>query len=496
MNKVIKLNSDNAGSFNASQNIVNFTIPSGTWNLRDSYINLNCVVTTEDASPATGEGVYPVALRLKDQAAAKITNSTLVRDARLTCDRKGVIEDISRVDQLTNLLHHYSHSIDETESENYIDMNVFSGKTNQPYNFQSIFRDIVKLGDFGLTPSRDLTISPIQLRLSDLFNFCNTTEFDTQRAGDAHIRLRLNLDLVEAYQTTDAMVDDSNQMKDVDASLGDADEVITSHIFTDLSQSPYYLGQKVQVNATGATNGGTAPIAVSTGRIITSITWDRMAGSTNIGRLILQFDTAWGVQTPLGTYENIEVTAVEADTVTVDFDYAEIVLKEAENSGVDQIAYDTYNVEQNNGNQLANYSNVFQIEPECSNVMLVMNQEATGNITSTNLGFSSYTIRLNNEDLVDNRTVEYNSSLYRDRLNMTMGNMDMPLHNFTSHIGETGEESDRYTATDLRVVTIMNPIVPAANTQLLQLNIDASDANGTGLREISLFKQLPKIFEY
>lgn len=494
MNQVIKLNSDNAGSFNSAQNIVNFTIPAGVWNLRDSYININAVITTADPDPSTGEGIFPVALRLKNDIKAKVPNTVIIRDARISCDGKGVIEDISRVDQLRNLLHNFSHSIDETESENYIDMNIFSSKVNGLQNNSSIFRDIVKLGNQAVTPSRDLTISPVSIRLGDIWDFCNATEWDTNRAGNGRLRVRLNLDEIEPYHQASTQIDDIYNMNGVSA-VAVNNQLVSAQKITALDQSPYHLGQKCYLTADGATSGGTAPIDISQSVLIKTINWDRVATSSTFGKLVITFEEDWGVATPDGSYINIALQPRSPNGISVDFNYAEIVLKEAQDTQQDQISYNTYNVEQNNGNELENYSNVFQLEPECTNVAVVM-CEGGSNILSNNVGFSSYNIRLNNEDLVDNRTVDYMDSLYRDRLNMTMGNMDNRLNNFTSHTGDTHKQADRYTNTALKIGTIMNPIVPSSNTQLLQLNINSYMSGTSGLRSFSLFKELPRIFSY
>ena len=70
------------------------------------------------------------------------------------------------------------------------------------------------------------------------------------------------------------------------------------------------------------------------------------------------------------------------------------------------------------------------------------------------------------------------------------------LNNFTSHTGDTHKQADRYTNTALKIGTIMNPIVPSSNTQLLQLNINSYMSGTSGLRSFSLFKELPRIFSY
>ena len=500
MNNTIKLNSDNAGPFNASQNIINFTVPRGVWNLRDSYISINSKISTTEVSTATGIGVHGVALRWTDLDIAKIPNIALIRDARMVCDNYGVVEDISRVDQLRTALHKYSKSTTGVDSNNYIDASVFSSKTNSRWNHQSLYRDIVKEGSVELENSRDLDLCPIQIRLGDIFDFCNAEEFSTERAGDAHIRVRCNFDKVEAYPTSANwdVTEATNITGIVDIDIGTAlSKVLTSKVqYSSLDQSPYHLSQKIRIRGTGYNaGGGTVPADLDQNTIITGINWDRTAGSATIGQIILTVADDIGIISAGGSYINTYINGVTAQTATVTYDFAEIILKEATDTGSDGIEYNTYSVQQDNGNQVKQYNRVFQIEPECSAVLAVM--EGAGALFSNNLDVKSYDLRLNGESLLDNHVVIFQDSLYRDRLNMSMGHMEERLRNLIPFVGDTSQDVTRYETPILAINNIMNPIVPSGNTQLLQVNVDASNnVQDTGMLGFNLFKQHPRQFSY
>mgnify|MGYP003114636190 CR=1 FL=1 len=500
MNNTIKLNSDNAGPFNSSQNIVNFTIPRGVWNLRDSYISINSKISTTEFSNATGIGVHPVALRWKDLPEAKIPNISIIRDARMVCDNYGVVEDISRVDQLRTALQKYNKSTTGVDSDNYLAINPFGSKINPKWNHHSIYRDIVKEGRVELENSRNLDLVPIQIRLGDIFDFCNAEEFSTERAGNAHIRLRCNFDKVESYATSQnwgvSAADYITGIEDIDVGTS-LTKVITSKVqYSSLDQSPYFLNQKIKIQGNGVSSGaGPPPAALNQNTIITAINWDRTAGSATIGQIILTVADNIGVITADGTYEEVFIDSVAIQASTVTYDFAEIILKEAQDTGSDGIEYNTYSVQQDNGNQVKQYNRVFQIEPECTAVMAIM--EGAGNLISNNQDLVSYDLRLNGESLLDNHIVEFNDSLNRDRINMTMGHMDERLRNLIPHIGDTTEDISRYETDALSISGLMNPIVPSGNTQLLQVNVDASNnTTDTGMKEFNLFKQHPRQFSY
>ena len=500
MNNTIKLNSDNAGPFNASQNIINFTIPRGVWNLRDSYISINSKISTVEFAPNSGIGVHGVGLRWTDLPIAKIPNVSLIRDARMVCDNYGVVEDISRVDQLRTALHKYSKSTTGVDSNNYIDASVFPSKINSRWNFQSLYRDIVKEGSVELENSRELDLCPIQIRLGDIFDFCNAEEFSTERAGDAHIRVRCNFDKIEAYNTTNNwnVAANTNVTGIEDIDVGTAlTKVITSKVqYSSLDQSPYHLSQKIRIRGTGVSSGaGAAPADLDQFTIITGINWDRTAGSSTIGQITLTVADDLGVITTDGSYEDVYIDGVQVQSATVTYDFAEIILKEATDTGSDGIEYNTYSVQQDNGNQVKQYNRVFQIEPECSAILAVM--EGAGSLVSNNLDVKSYDLRLNGESLLDNHVVTFQDSLNRDRINMSMGHMEERLRNLIPFVGDTTQDITRYETPLLAINNIMNPIVPSGNTQLLQVNVDASNnVQDTGMLGFNLFKQHPRQFSY
>lgn len=492
--KIIKLNSQTAGPFNANQNIVDFEIPAGmNVSLRDSYLAFNCVISTKEAgdnlTAANGEGVYPVNLEWTTAPKLKVPNVSLIRDASISCERRGQIENIRHMDQLKTNLGYYSESIVAQAGNKYLDMNPFRQDTDAAAQKASIFRELQKEGD---APSRNLTIAPIQIALEDMFDFCKTDEFDTGKAGRTTIRTRLNIDKLSAVQTVNPTIAmNANGLKiEGTIAVGESyDELVTAASYKSLEQSPFHVGQRILINAT---SNGAAFAQKSI--LIKSIFFS----DENDGKLSIQTEGNW-VTTSATELTDIVLTFVapgDGNSPVVSFliNYAEIILKEVSNpQGYDEINFNTFGTEQTNGNALTAYRNIFTIEPEATNVLVLFPDAVSELLSKTGAANSSYNLRLNNEDLTDNREVIFGTPLDKDRVNIGLTNMGVKPRNIQQNGGDTTTISgNRYTDNTLDTRIIAAPLRITTQQKLLQLSTD--DANGIGA--ITMFRELPRVFSY
>ena len=140
--------------------------------------------------------------------------------------------------------------------------------------------------------------------------------------------------------------------------------------------------------------------------VISSIAWDRATGAYS-----LTFSTDWGVALGAGeNYNTIRVTIADATSVTYRMNSAELVLRRVQNpQNVGTINYNTYSTEQVNGNGRTNYTNLFTVEGEASNVILMF-PDGNDGLISVNEDIASWRLRLNNNDLTD-RDVDKDLSL-------------------------------------------------------------------------------------
>jgi len=487
MDKIIKLNSVEGGPFTASQNRVTFEIPSGSiFDLSESYINLNFRVTTTDATPATGIGVYPVDLRW-DQITAgppvntpNFRNVSLIKNARISSANQGQIENIRRVDQLKALLAPYTTSVEEKYSRSYHAASQIAQPRNGAANRYNLYQEINKVGSVA---SRVNENARVMIPLSELFDFCyQADEFDTSRAGTTTIHCELNVDKINAVSSL-AGFQNLSGLEDITVA-GDTTVFVTIPKFSNLEQSMYFVGQKILIS--GTLNG----VATDFSRVISSIVWNDTGADE--GKITLTLASA--ITVPAGqTFTDITTEKVDPDTTAVELNFAEIILTEKamKKSDVDQIEYSTFSTEEGNGNGLTNFQRQYQVEPESDSVLMAFPAGPDGLVSQKGTtNFTTFRLRLDNEDLTD-RSVSVNSPLYYDRINMTLVQMATRLKSLTQHAGNTSADAGLAAPKSNDVISIMNPLVQKPREKLLQVNI-----SGAAINALVLFKHLPRVFTY
>ena len=489
--QIIKLNSSQAGPFNAQQNIVEFEIPEGgVYNLRDSYLSFNCVMETAErgtnSTAANGEGIYDTKLVWAAAPELKIPNIALVRDASMVSERRGQIENIRNIDQLRTNLGYYSESVAASNGNAYLDMCPWRPHQDAAAQKSSIFRELQKDGD---APSRNLTIAPIQISLADMFDFCKTDEYDTSRAGRTVIRTRLNIDKLEGVHTTDPTVPMNAQGLKIEGTItagASSNAIVTSASYKSLEQSPFHVGQRILIGGNSTTPFTQKSI------LIRSISW----GQTGDGKIQIDTEGNW-VDAHASDIDEIVVsfvpsTGANSPGVSFSINYAEIVLKDVpQPQGYDEINFNTFGIEQTNGNALNSYRNIFTIQPECTNVLILF--PTLDLISETGGDGSSYNLRLNNEDLTDNRDIVFGTPLDKDRVNIGLTNMGVKPRNLLQNAGKTDViASNAYTDTDFDLRIIAAPLRVTTQQKLLQLSVD----DDVGVDAVSVFTELPRVFSY
>lgn len=515
--KYIKFQSVQGGPFTASQNLIDFRLPSsGLYDLADSYINLLCSIDVEqtNAQDVVGQGIYNINGKWASADAERVhfQNVAMVKNASMNTQLQGRIENIRRVDILRDNLATYTKTQMEDLNESYLDVANFENPVNsQAYG---IFTQINKQ---GVDKSRYNRQTPISIRLSDIFEFCRVREYDSDRTGETHIHLELNRDKFEVVQIgtseggqgrvfpTEVLQGNASGVQDAVGNnvivVGDNGATApargTPYVFTDLAQSPYYVGQMLLVSATG-TNGAVSQ--VDTPAIISEIEWDKTGTSprnpTNTkGAIILTFETPWGAAlAATQQYTLISMKVAEPTAITVNLDAAELVMRhKASKDGIDKVTYHTYSTEETSGNGATSFQNLYTVEPEANNLLIMFPDGADG-LISKNTDIQSWRLRLNNEDLTD-RSVVRKSPLAYDRLAMTLNSMGAGLGNLVQNSGKTNAQTwgGTYTDTKFDSVIIANPLFQTTQQKLLQVNIEAG---GTGVNKLVIYKQLPRVFEY
>jgi len=187
MNTIVKLTSNEGGTFDAQNNRVSFDIPAGRmFDLSTAYLNL--VMTT----PCNLDGPFVPVINFTNSIGGVedivYDNSALIRSVKMDCELRGSIEDIQRCDILTHNLNNYSKSRYNQTSQLYERLcSEFAVSRTKG----SIFNELHKEGDVS---SRSLTRVPVRIKMSDIMNFCKTTQYNTGKYGKTRVELELNLD--------------------------------------------------------------------------------------------------------------------------------------------------------------------------------------------------------------------------------------------------------------------------------------------------------------
>jgi len=482
MNSVIKFQSNEGGIFDAQNNKVSFTIPSGDhYDLSTAYINLvMSVPITAENDAAQGPGVYVPNVHFQGDNANlenyKYENSALLRNAVLKCDQKGTIEQIQRADILTQNLNNYSFSQDEATSTLYERLIQEVPTTGFK---SSIFNELQKE---GVDNSRNLVRQPVRIKLSDVMNFAKTKQYSTKKYGKTDLELELNLDRLQVRQylgaqdggvntadwtgTNAAGIGGGNQSLDtirtMTATIGAALDVlqigvqsgggvnnnIISRRFNRLEDHPYWVGQKLSITATytansGVAGGGADPQARGGNgartviRRITEIRYNRgennvgMPGALNdAGSISLVLNAAIdanGALTNDGRFHNISVRGDTCTFSAPQVDFAELVVEKlaSPNAAADEgeIQYTTYTTEEFDTPAQVNFQRQFQAEPEAITMYITQPTDNTNNcILSRQNGVDSYRLRIDNKDC-SNRDITL-----RDSGGNVRSNGNDPLH--------------------------------------------------------------------
>ena len=510
--RIVKLVANQGGPFSQTSNLVDFDIPAdGTYDFSKSFVNLYARIDSADgAGPAdrsAGKAVYAVNLfngantdmsTFVDQ----MHNICFVKNASLSTQLKGRLEDINRVDVLRQNLDNLTMSRADLAGLDHTAAFPVTDTTNRKMG--GLFRELHKE---GTAVSREL-VAPIKIPLSQLFNLGSLQQYPASKLGKTRIHLELNIDNFNPVASRQAAstAPAAANFADVTRVATDPTPLPVTSLTSNapyplLEMSNFYVGQRLRINSTK-----TGGAETTRERIVTGIS--RSAADDT---LTLTFDQAVDTLTGTQTLGTNKVYGYQASpTLTFAIDYAQLVLQKVANPGKEPniINYTTFSTEQAQGNGATNFQRQFQLEPNAVNVFLMFpaKQLDTGagdahtgkmSFSSSNLTLRAARLRLNNEDLT-NRDMQIATAgavshagkalLLHDRLMMALMNGGYRLKNIglvnpsrTSFTPATQRTNGR------RLTVVANPVPVTPTEKLLQVNLTATT---TGVEDIVLYKQL------
>ena len=269
----------------------------------------------------------------------------------------------------------------------------------------------------------------------------------------------------------------------------------------DLDQSPYYVGQKLLISALGQGTAPNKPADVTDAPVtISAISWTRGNADQSLGgKLSIEFESDWGATLAGDGGYNTITAKVALCTPTLKINGAELVLKKKNRGdmrGYDQIQYTTYTTEEGFGNSREAFQDLFTIEGDATQAIMMFAQGNDGLISSGPL--TSFRCSLNNIPVTD-RDVEVKKPLYYDRLASTLRGAGYNLRNLVQNSGasQDNDYSTIYSNTETQVLPLVASLFQTAQNKFLQVNCDVGTLGGlTGVNNYQLYKAIPKVFAY
>lgn len=417
------------GTFSASQNMISFSIPAGAkYDLSDSTVLIDLQIQTTETNPANlpqyegGNGVYRLGIGFTDDGANNtvVPTCAIVKHAHMDCRAVGQIESLQRCDTLNVALKQYTESTEEKEGNAYYGLCSKNGVG--AFNLAP-FAQIMKL---GAVKSRNVSHS-VRIPLKDIFNFCNTPVYDTNKYGETRLKLECNLDRLSVVQDLSRTGGDWDALnyEDIDSPATNVGATtVSSFVTTNTyinpdSASPWYVGMKINMEYIITPTGGGAavPYNFAAGnareRIIESLSYDNQTGKVTINinnGIATAASDAWSA---------VKFQAVDPATTSFVYNKVELELKQVNDATPSGIDYFTYQTEEDSGfsGTQTNINKQYTCDGITDNLLICLPDDILPKKEVT-----SIRIAINNVEETP-EAVTTGSSLYYDRQNRFWFNM-------------------------------------------------------------------------
>ena len=495
MENFVKLQSSQ-GIFDVSgnKNLCDFQLPanSGSYDLSQSFININCKIETTSTDAVVGDAdapdpIYNMGLVINESARGhggiafktliNPENAVLVKNARMLCS-KGKIEDIRKVDCLRSNLALYKQS-DDNQVRNTYGLSNFADNDSMPK------QPLNSLVGEGLQASEKRD-HDVRIPLSSIFEMGKSTVYDTSYYGHTKLNLELNLNKLAVINKTSAALSDNRyllraatdkytQMKDMLSTgrtgvAGSSDNALVSKVpYESLEDSPFYVGQRCDLAKTGGT-GTLAASVVQIKSVKLAVSTDKQptdAGANQVvgGNLIIQLTAPVGTMTTGQTLTGITLTPKNPTTAPIIINNIELVAKMSSETETEATQYTTYVAQEDTAPAGDSINRTYSLPPNTTNCYVMFN-----NPIYSSEALDSYRITMDGVDLT-NRDVKVGSALHYDLISQVfinrgqaVGNLNEEMNNGLSERGGTNDTEN--------MVVVMFPVkLKSSNTQLgLELN--------------------------
>jgi len=523
MERIIKLASDNAfsekavpGTFTNSK-LLDLTIPgNATYDLSKSYININMSVENSNALGnavagilGTDTALYSSQIVLQ-QDIGNTANSvaevaTLVRNAQMESQNRGMVESIRRVDTLRTLLYYLENDVKEIQ-DGLDKFGTFFGRRglgNRTGNMvQQVITNVDNTDTADLSQKSNSLSNDFRINLSDLFGVGNAM-WNGRVYGDTRINLELNINKLRLLalggsEATDLAPNQivagstygSLAVQNAVAQGTPLSVVTTTATYKDPDMNfPFWVGQAVEVNGNDSVVGG--PFAASR-VVIDSIAYQNNNSTatpspTNAEVMIITFRTPF--YTTPGAQGNANITALTMKAVLPNLLLSQILINRAELvltemvgvEGPDEIDYRTYSTEEQNGNGQVNFFHQYAVEPNAQNLIVA---HCDANEIMPSRSWDEYRIAINNIDQTGNRSVFYKKNLHQDRVLRFMNNRGQDVSNIGMNSSSCDVAQGDAQQPDITPICETLPLTAGSKTVTLQL------ASVRNVNDVIAYKEL------
>ena len=526
MEQILKLQSEQGFSETAkpaefiNSKLIDLIIPgnTGSYDFSKSYINLNMElvnapnanqsgsVTANDTALYSNEIVYNGDLGGANPSTI-VPCSAIVRNADMFSANRGMVESIRRVNTLRQVLWNLEN--DKAEIHDGLDkFGTFQGRRGLN-NFTSSMIQVIgsNVNHVGVASSKTAhgLSRDFRIPLSDLFGVGNAM-WNSDVFGDTRIHLEIEPNLLTVQQLGGSEITSASTsagqntffgvMRDYNVggtganlpaggTLGVSSPLVTELSYFDFQLNfPFYVGQAVECEATGATTGATGAVRT----VIDAIEFNQGTNGANPpgGTQKVQITTRDVILTGAVGGEAVTVITMKAlvsdaaeDKIRIN--RCEIVLSQM--PGVDApdgIDYRTYSTEETQGNSLTSFNKQIIVEPNCQNLIIA---SCPSGKTQPSQSWTSYRMAINNEDIVGNRDIHYNKSLHEDRILRFMNNRGQNISNIT--LNQQSTTKVQVAQSEIPFYPILETMPLTKNEKLVNLEL-----NSAGAEDIIFYKEL------
>lgn len=557
MNRIVKIQSNEGGTFTSNNNRVSFDMPDGKYyDLSKSYINFIMTVPVE----ANKGIVQPLMGMALDSGATTDRNhwhpnSALVRHVKFS-NEAGLVENIQRCDILSSNLKNYEMDDDGVQGGMY--QNLFQ-VADPSGSIGGLFSEQHKE---GAVVSRQLDRQPVKVKCSDLMNFWKNKQYNANKYGRSRLEVEMNLQRLVPAQALGATKQGgggaafdpdslkqwedngkkNNHFRDLSATFGNDNFTVkkiqisadgtTSNVFNRLEdQNKFWVGQQITIKGT-ATNAAPVVTDLATGvvRTIIAIEYDRGDGvgmkdvdptvSVPKNSVTLTLDTGLVTSALTGamTVTGIQCVGVDATISEPIVDFAELVLEEIATPDMDgasaPVSYTTFSTEEFDTPMTKNFHRMFYAEPEAITLYITSPSSGIngddGSILSLQKNFHNYRLRIDNKD-TSSRSIELrigdgtnsvrtNDSLHLHKQMTALANSGKRTRNLLEKVLTTGGDPDK--------VGVYNgsgePVSQSDSIFLIgqvlprtqrekQVQVVINSPTASGVQRLVLFKELERV---